>query len=68
MNTTEYWLIGFGVIIMIYIGYDIYADFRWGYKETFSYIIYTAAKTEPIIAWAIGGAMGLLSGHLFWPQ
>lgn len=61
MNTTAWWLIG---VVAFLIGYDIFAVIRWGYHGTISYDVLTAARAYPII----GVGVGIVIGHLFWPQ
>lgn len=61
MNTTTILLL---TIAGVLIGYDIFAVLKWGYHGTISYDLLTNAEKRPIIAFA----MGVVCGHLFWPQ
>lgn len=61
MNTVAWWLLA---IVVILIGLDIFAAVRWGYQGTISYDVLTASKSHPIIALIVG----IVIGHLFWPQ
>lgn len=61
MNTTTWWIIA---IIAVAIGYDVFAMWRWGYHGTISFDALNAAKNYPII----GVAVGVVIGHIFWPQ
>ena len=61
MNLTAWLLIAVTVLL---VGWDIYAAFKWGYDGTISRDILTASKNHPVIAFAIG----VIAGHLFWPQ
>lgn len=65
MTTTEIWLAIFGVIIMIYVGYDIYTMVMHGVQTTFSYLIYTESLEYPLIPFAFGCVFGGLGIHLF---
>ncbi len=48
--------------------YDVWTYRRRGYETTISYMLLTAARSRPIVAALIGLAVGILFGHLFWPQ
>jgi hypothetical protein len=61
MNLTAWVLI---FIVALLISWDIYAEIRWGYTGTISYDVLTASKNHPLIPLAIG----IVIGHLFWPQ
>lgn len=61
INTTAWWLIA---VVTLLIGYDIFAVLRWGYHGTISYDVLTAAKAYPVLPFA----MGVVCGHLLWPQ
>jgi hypothetical protein len=53
------------VTLLVWLGWDSYVYFYRGDVEaTFSRIIYRTASTMPLIPLAIG----ILLGHLFWPQ
>lgn len=65
MTTTEWWLVAFGVIIIVYIGYDIFALVKWGISATFSNLIYTSSLKHPLIPFAFGLVFGGLGIHLF---
>lgn len=68
MTTTGWWLIAFGIILIAYIGYNIFAMVHWGPQATISSTLLDGAKKRPIIAAAIGFVFGFLMAHLFWPQ
>lgn len=44
--------------------WDLYAYGRGGWPATVSYLVLTRARRHPILAVAVG----VLIGHLFWPQ
>ncbi len=50
------------------VGYDIYLALRGGYPATISYQILQVSRAEPIIPLLVGLILGILLGHLFWPQ
>ena len=50
------------------IGYDIWLDWRGGAKATISWHTFMASQADPIIPLAIGLILGILLGHLFWPN
>lgn len=60
-NTTIIFIIA---AIAVIIGYDVWMLAARGYKSTISFTMLTAAQTWPIIPFAIG----IVFGHLFWPQ
>lgn len=61
MNATAWILLA---VVALLIGWDIFAAVRWGASQTISFDLLTAARQRPIIATAIG----VVIGHLFWPQ
>lgn len=61
MNPTQWFLVAVGIMLIVW---DTYAASRWGYQGTISYDLLTDAEKRPIIAFA----MGVVAGHLFWPQ
>ena len=54
------WVVATAVIVLAL--YDVYAESR-NNNDTISVVLNKKAKKNPIIAFAIG----LLSGHWFWP-
>ena len=61
MNITTWILVGAVIFLVVWDGY---AAMRWGYTGTISFDILTASKAHPIIPLA----MGIVLGHLTWPQ
>lgn len=61
MNTTAWVLV---TIVGALIGYDIFAYLRWGYHGTISYDVLSASLRHPLIPFMVG----VIAGHLFWPQ
>lgn len=61
MNTTTIILIA---VIVGLGGWDVFALVKWGYTATISYDVLTDSKNHPIIAVLVG----IVIGHLFWPQ
>ena len=57
-------LIGFTGLII----YDVYLAAQGGYENTISYRCLQAARREPLLPLVVGLVLGLLLGHLFWPQ
>jgi hypothetical protein len=57
-------LIGFTGLIV----YDVYLAAQGGYENTISYRCLQAARREPLLPLVVGLVLGLLLGHLFWPQ
>jgi hypothetical protein len=53
---------------LILAAYDIYLHTTGGYRATISYRALQAARSEPIIPLVVGLALGILLGHLYWPQ
>jgi len=52
------------LMVVVGIGYDIIALIMGGVESTISQVVLNKAREHPIIAFA----MGVLCGHLFWPQ
>jgi hypothetical protein len=50
------------------ICYDVFLVWHYGVEQTISWQTYQAARSEPIIPLLLGLAVGILFGHLFWPQ
>jgi len=50
------------------VAFDIYLAVTGGYPATISYQALQAAREEPIIAVVLGLVLGILIGHIFWPQ
>jgi len=48
--------------------YDIWLCWRGGAAATISWHAYLAARDEPIIPLVLGLVIGILFGHLFWPN
>jgi hypothetical protein len=48
--------------------YDIHLATTWGYHATISFQVLQAAREEPIIPLVVGLTLGILLGHIFWPQ
>lgn len=55
-------------VIGLLVGYDLWVWRKGGGDATISKILLNAAKKYPIVAVAFGIAIGVLLGHLFWPQ
>lgn len=53
---------------VVLIAYDVWLCWNGGAKATISWHTYLAACSEPIIPFAIGLILGVLAGHLFWPN
>jgi hypothetical protein len=45
------------------LGYDLFAVYRFGYEGTISLVVFTMAKSYPIIPFL----SGIVVGHLFFP-
>ena len=68
---TETWVL-FGVWLSSAVVALVLMDF-WllttgGTEHTFSAVLLAAAQRRPIVAAVVGLVMGVLLGHLFWPQ
>jgi len=50
--------------VMAWIGWDIYAAFNREAGDTISEVVLAAAQGKPIVPFAVG----MIIGHLFWPQ
>jgi hypothetical protein len=48
--------------------YDVYLNAQGGLANTISHRALQAARQYPVIPLVLGLAVGLLLGHLFWPQ
>lgn len=55
-------------VAVLLIGYDVWLYWQGGAKATISWHTYLASRTEPIIPLTIGLILGILLGHLFWPN
>ena len=60
-NLTGYIIVA---TILIIGAYDIYVLIQGGLEATISHVTLTAATSYPIIPFAVG----VICGHLFWPQ
>jgi hypothetical protein len=57
------WVIG--VIVLVLIGWDVYAAFfTKGNGDTISEVVLAAAQRRPVFSFLVG----VVCGHLFWPQ
>ena len=54
--------------LLILVVYDLHLYATGGYQATISYRALQAARREPIIPLLVGLALGILLGHLYWPQ
>jgi len=45
------------------LGYDLFAVYRFGYEGTISLVVFTMAKSYPIIPFLAG----IIVGHFFFP-
>lgn len=61
MNDTAWILVLF---VTGLICWDVFAYIHWGYTGTISYDVLTASLKHPLIPLLVG----IVSGHLFWPQ
>lgn len=52
------------VLILITAVYDVFALLAWGSQYTFSTVILDLAGKQPIVPLSLG----VILGHLFWPQ
>jgi hypothetical protein len=50
------------------IGWDIYQGVRYGYYETISFQVFEASSNHPIIPAGFFLILGVIIGHVFWPQ
>lgn len=67
MSLTAWTIIIMFSCVAILVLWDIFVIIRdKSGKSTISYIIATASRKRPIIAFAIGLVVGVLAGH-FWP-
>jgi threonine/homoserine/homoserine lactone efflux protein len=65
MDTTGWWMVAAAILVLIFIGADIFFVTNWGVEATFSSKIANAARDHPIIAWFTGLVMGGLAVHFF---
>jgi hypothetical protein len=52
------------IIIIVVVTYDLLAFYIWGGEATISTQVLELSQKYPIVAFAIG----VLIGHMFWPQ
>jgi hypothetical protein len=52
------------VILAAIIVFDVWTLLKRGYSTTISYTLYVSAVRFPIIPFALG----VVAGHLFWPN
>lgn len=64
-DTTDWWLLAFFLIVLVFIGYDTFAVLHWGRSATFSHKISESAKDCPLIAAVMGMIFGGLLVHFF---
>jgi hypothetical protein len=59
-------IIGISLLVITFFvaAYDIYALIKWGTQSTVSVVMYSWAKSYPILPLMIG----LLMGHVFWRE
>lgn len=51
-------------VVLALVLYDVWALYRFGVDATISAITLRAAMAHPVVALAVG----VVCGHLFWPQ
>jgi hypothetical protein len=57
------WVIG--IVVLVLIGWDVYAAFfTKGAGDTISEVLLAGAQRRPVVSFLIG----VVCGHLFWPQ
>ena len=49
--------------LIFLLGYDLFAVYRFGYEGTISLVVFTMAKSYPIIPFLAG----IIVGHFFFP-
>jgi hypothetical protein len=54
--------------VITLVVFDVYLAVKGGYFATISYQVLAAAREEPIIPLVLGLVLGILMGHIFWPQ
>jgi hypothetical protein len=54
--------------VLLLVGYDVYLHATGGYRATISHLLLEASRRQPLIPLFIGLALGILLGHLYWPQ
>jgi hypothetical protein len=64
MSNKELTLIILAAVVVILVGWDIYAAFSKEKGDTISSLLLEWSSRKPVIALAIG----VILGHLFWPQ
>lgn len=56
------------VFVVGLIAYDIWTLVKRGYETTISWNALYLSKKYPIIPYVIGGFIGVIAGHLWWPH
>ena len=56
------------ILIVWLIAYDCWAFARHGTQGTISWQVYQASQHKPVVPLLVGLVLGLVLGHLFWPQ
>jgi hypothetical protein len=49
--------------LVLLLAYDLFAVYYFGFEGTISVVVFTLAKSAPIIPFLAG----VVVGHLFWP-
>lgn len=57
-----------GIAAAILIGYDFVVAYDKTPGNTISEIVLDFSLKHPIVPFVLGAIMGILAGHLFWPQ
>lgn len=56
--------IGFLILVLMTVAYDIFAYKVWGVDATISRVTLAWAREWPVVPFSVG----VVVGHLFWPQ
>lgn len=51
------------MVLVALLAYDLFAVYQFGFEGTISVVVFTLAKSAPIIPFLAG----VVVGHLFWP-
>jgi len=65
-KTAIFTLGSIGLLLLAWLGYDIYAISEGGTEASISFMMYEWSYKFPIFTWSCGFMPGLFVGHFFW--
>lgn len=64
--TPKFTMIFLALILLIGIGYDVWAMIKGGREASISHWVITKSYEMPFMVFITGNLLGIIEGHLFW--